>query len=105
MLPFGYVAHDKAADPSAQLDAAITVGADGVVRELAVTWPGWTYAVTGARPPPPLQRRPKTPGRSGGRPATARRSARWRDSGECRTAVICQGSSSLRRRAKASIVR
>jgi len=46
VLPFGYVAHGKAADPSAQLDAAITVGADGVVRELAVTWPGWTYAVS-----------------------------------------------------------
>ena len=46
VLPFGYVAHGKAADPSARLDAAITVGADGVVRELAVTWPGWTYAVS-----------------------------------------------------------
>jgi hypothetical protein len=46
VLPFGYVAHGKAKDPSAQLDAAITVGADGVVRELAVTWPGWTYAVS-----------------------------------------------------------
>ena len=51
-----------AADPSAQLDAAITVGADGVVRELAVTWPGWTYAVsTRGSAPPPLQRRPKRP--------------------------------------------
>jgi len=27
VLPFGYVAHDAAADPAAPLDAAVTVGA------------------------------------------------------------------------------
>ena len=61
VLPFGYVAHGEAADPVARLDAAITVGADGVVREIAVTWgtpssPAWSYTVTygdlGATPPP-----------------------------------------------------
>ena len=46
VLPFGYVAHDEAADPSARLDAAVTVGADGIVRRIAVTWPGWAYTVT-----------------------------------------------------------
>lgn len=55
VLPFGFVAHDEAADQSAPLDAAVTVGADGVVRELAVRWPGWTYTVSygnlGTAPP------------------------------------------------------
>lgn len=50
VLPFGYVAHDEAANPDAPLHAAITVGADGVVREIAVTWgtsaSAWTYTVT-----------------------------------------------------------
>ncbi|HET6642501.1 MAG TPA: hypothetical protein VFG93_04435 [Gaiellaceae bacterium] len=50
VLPFGLVAHDEAADPSAPLQAAITVGADGVIREIAVTWGSseatWTYTVT-----------------------------------------------------------
>jgi hypothetical protein len=46
VLPFGYVAHGRAEDPAALLDAAITVGADGVVREINVTWPGWTYTVS-----------------------------------------------------------
>jgi hypothetical protein len=46
VLPFGYVAHGRAADPAALLDTAITVGADGVVREVAVTWPGWSYMVS-----------------------------------------------------------
>jgi hypothetical protein len=45
VLPFGYVAHGEAADPSARLDAAMTVGADGVLRELAVTWGTWSYVV------------------------------------------------------------
>jgi hypothetical protein len=68
VLPFGYVAHDQAADPAALLDAAVTVGADGVVRRIAVSWPGWSYTVTyselGATPAPaapenarPLRRR------------------------------------------------
>jgi hypothetical protein len=50
VFPFGYVAHDEAADPSAPLDAAVTVGADGVIREIAVSWgtsaSAWTYTVT-----------------------------------------------------------
>jgi hypothetical protein len=45
VLPFGYVAHDAAANPQNLLDVAITVGADGIVRRVAVTWPGWTYTV------------------------------------------------------------
>ena len=44
VLPFGYVAHDQAADPTNPLDVAVTV-ADGVVRELAVSWGTWTYTV------------------------------------------------------------
>jgi hypothetical protein len=59
VLPFGFVAHGDAADPSALLDATVTVGAHGVVRELAVSWgtgaSAWTYTVTysalGATPP------------------------------------------------------
>ncbi len=55
VLPFGYVAHDEAANPNALLDAALTVGADGIVRELVVTWGTWRYAVTydklGTTPP------------------------------------------------------
>jgi hypothetical protein len=46
VFPFGYVAHDAAADPASLLDTAITVGADGVIREIAVTWDTWTYIVT-----------------------------------------------------------
>jgi hypothetical protein len=46
VLPFGYVAHDEAANPSARLRTAVTVGADGIVRELAVTWGTWSYTVT-----------------------------------------------------------
>jgi len=49
VLPFGYVAHDEAADPAAPLDAAVTVR-DGIVREIAVTWGRstslWRYSVT-----------------------------------------------------------
>jgi hypothetical protein len=45
VFPFGYVAHDEAADPTAALDTAITVGEDGLIRELAVTWGTWTYTV------------------------------------------------------------
>jgi hypothetical protein len=49
MLPFGYVAHDEAADPAARLDAAVTVGANGVVREITVRWgtsaSRWVYTV------------------------------------------------------------
>jgi hypothetical protein len=50
VLPFGFVAHDEAADGSAPLDTAVTVGADGVVRKLTVTWgtsaSAWTYTVS-----------------------------------------------------------
>ena len=68
VLPFGYVAHDEAADPAATLRAAVTVGADGIVREIAVTWgsgaSAWSYTVgyhrLGATPPPvaPANARP-----------------------------------------------
>jgi hypothetical protein len=53
VLPFGYVAHDAAADPAAPLDAAVTVGADGIVREIAVSWGGdssWSYTVAYSQP-------------------------------------------------------
>jgi hypothetical protein len=50
VLPFGYVAHDEAADPAAPLQAAVTVGTDGIFREIAVTWGAgasrWVYKVT-----------------------------------------------------------
>jgi hypothetical protein len=50
VFPFGYVAHDAAADPTARLDTAVTVGADGIVREIAVTWgtsaSAWKYTVS-----------------------------------------------------------
>jgi hypothetical protein len=68
VLPFGYVAHDQAADPAASLHVAVTVSADGVVREITVTWgtgaSAWTYRVTysglGATPAPvaPASARP-----------------------------------------------
>jgi hypothetical protein len=47
VLPFGYVVHGEAENPEALLDVAVTVGAEGVVREIAVAWnPGWRYTVT-----------------------------------------------------------
>jgi hypothetical protein len=53
VFPFGYVAHDQAADPAAPLDAAVTVGPDGVIREIAVRWgsdgSAWTYTVAYSR--------------------------------------------------------
>jgi hypothetical protein len=59
MLPFGYVAHGDAADPSSLLQTAVTVDAGGIVREIAVSWgasPAWRYAATysglGATPAP-----------------------------------------------------
>jgi hypothetical protein len=45
IFPFGYVAHDAAADPASLLDTAVTVGSDGVISEIAVSWGTWTYAV------------------------------------------------------------
>jgi hypothetical protein len=56
VLPFGYVAHDAAADPASLLNTAITVDPAGVVRELAVSWGTWRYTVVysslGATPAP-----------------------------------------------------
>jgi hypothetical protein len=50
VLPFGYVANDEAANPAAPLQASVTVGADGIFREIAVTWGAgasqWLYKVT-----------------------------------------------------------
>ncbi|HJR94536.1 MAG TPA: hypothetical protein VJ807_03820 [Gaiellaceae bacterium] len=47
VLPFGYVAHDEATEPTSRLDVTVSVGVDGVLREIAVSWdPAWTYTVT-----------------------------------------------------------
>jgi len=46
VFPFGYVAHGAAADPASQLDTAVTVDSEGVIRDIAVTWGTWTYTVT-----------------------------------------------------------
>lgn len=46
VLPFGYVAHDGAADPASPLATEVTVGADGIVRKIAVAWGTWSYSVT-----------------------------------------------------------
>jgi hypothetical protein len=50
VLPFGFVAHDEAAEPGAPLQASVTVTPGGVVRELTVTWgagaSAWRYTVT-----------------------------------------------------------
>jgi hypothetical protein len=45
VFPFGYVAHGAAANPRSRLDTAVTVGSDGVIREIAVAWGTWTYTV------------------------------------------------------------
>lgn len=49
VLPFGSVAQGEAATPAALLDTAVTVGSDGIVRELAVEWGTWTYVVAYSR--------------------------------------------------------
>jgi hypothetical protein len=46
VFPFGYVAHDAAADPASLLDTTVTVDSSGVIREIAVTWGTWAYTVT-----------------------------------------------------------
>ena len=46
VFPFGFVANDEAGDPAALLDTAVTVGADDVVRQIAVTWGTWSYTVS-----------------------------------------------------------
>jgi hypothetical protein len=46
VLPFGYVAHDAAADPSNLIDVSIGVGADGLIEEIHAIWGGgssWSY--------------------------------------------------------------
>ena len=64
VLPFGYVARDEAANPAALLRAELTVGPDGIVRELAVSWGTWRYVVsysglgTTAAPVAPAEARP-----------------------------------------------
>ena len=55
VLPFGYVAHDERANASALLDVAVTVGADGVVGQISVSWGTWDYTVAYGRL---VQRRP-----------------------------------------------
>ena len=60
VLPFGYVAHDEAANPASPVGVAVTVGADGIVRKLTVNWgtgaSAWVYTVAysglGATPAP-----------------------------------------------------
>jgi len=46
VFPFGYVAHDAAADPASLLDTTVTVDTGGAIREIAVAWGTWTYTVT-----------------------------------------------------------
>jgi hypothetical protein len=57
VLPFGYVAHDEAANARSALDVAVTVGPEGVLRNIAVSWGTWTYTVSysglGSTPAPP----------------------------------------------------
>jgi hypothetical protein len=49
VLPFGYVAQSEAADPAAVVNVAVTVGPDGIVRDVTVTWgtgaSAWAYKV------------------------------------------------------------
>jgi hypothetical protein len=49
VLPFGNVANGRAANAAAPLDTTVTVAPDGIVRELAVKWETWTYAVAYSR--------------------------------------------------------
>ena len=50
VLPFGYVAHDEAANPAAPLAVRLTVSADGIIRLISVHWGSsssmWDYTVT-----------------------------------------------------------
>ena len=50
VFPFGYVAHDEAADPASRLEVAVTVGPDDLVRSVVVSWGAgdstWRYSVT-----------------------------------------------------------
>jgi hypothetical protein len=49
VLPFGFVAHDEADGPASRLDAAVTVGPEGVVREVALAWGTSRYTVAYGR--------------------------------------------------------
>ena len=52
VLPFGFVAHDEAADPASPLQVSVTVGADGIFRQITVTWgtsAAWNYTVAYSR--------------------------------------------------------
>jgi hypothetical protein len=49
VLPYGYVAHDAAADPVSLIDVSITVGVDGTIGEILATWGGgssWSYRLS-----------------------------------------------------------
>jgi hypothetical protein len=49
VLPYGYVAHDAAADPAALVAVSITVGPGDDIREIRADWGGastWTYRLT-----------------------------------------------------------
>ena len=49
VLPYGYVAHDEAADPDSLIDVSITVGTDGTIENIHATWGGessWSYLLT-----------------------------------------------------------
>lgn len=63
VLPFGFVAHDEAADPRLLVDVAVTVGADDLVREIAVSWGTWRYTVAysglGTTPAPAAPANPR----------------------------------------------
>jgi hypothetical protein len=49
VFPFGYVAHDEAANPRAALDTAVVVNTEGIVSEITVTWGHassfWKYTI------------------------------------------------------------
>jgi hypothetical protein len=49
VLPYGYVAHDDAGNPSSLIDISITVGGDGTIDEIHATWGGgssWSYLLS-----------------------------------------------------------
>jgi hypothetical protein len=49
VLPYGYVAHDDAANPDTPVDVSITVRADGTIEEIHATWGGassWSYRLS-----------------------------------------------------------
>jgi hypothetical protein len=49
VLPYGYVAHDAAANPASPVAVTIVAGSDHVVRSITAQWGGgsaWTYTVT-----------------------------------------------------------